>query len=315
MIRVSIRTPRPTRQRPRLEAERGQLLVIFALALVALIGMVGLIIDGGDTALQRRDQQNVADAAAMAAGYAFLNYEDEFAAAQAVAAANGYTHGQDSTTVVVTSHATGITVEVSRPHRNYFSGILGFSSWDVTTTATVESGVPNAATGTMPIIFNEDAFDNPANRDPNAPATFSEPPPGTEDIPLTDAEFNWTVFCTAGSDTCNANSDVVEDWVEEDGIQAEVTTDWMIAPLNAGSHTTLFSAMAGVVGESFPVAIVDDDGVLLGWGYFHLEGAVGGSSKSISGWFEEAFDYPELGTVHGRGTAGTFGGYVVQLID
>ena len=52
------------------------MLVIFALALTGLVGMVGLIIDGGDTALQRRDMQNVADAAAMAAGYALVNGMD-----------------------------------------------------------------------------------------------------------------------------------------------------------------------------------------------------------------------------------------------
>ena len=51
--------------------ERGQVLVIFALALVAIMAMTGLVLDGGSAFVQRRDMQNVSDSAAMAAGYAY----------------------------------------------------------------------------------------------------------------------------------------------------------------------------------------------------------------------------------------------------
>ncbi len=316
MSRPSLRGPRPTAPGDRRGSEHGQMLVIFALALVAITGMVGLIIDGGDTSLQRRDQQNVADAAAMAAGYAHVNGVDEAAAAQSVAAANGYVDGQDGTTVTVTSGADSITVDVSRPHRNYFSGILGFSSWNVSATASVEAGIPNAAYGTMPLIFNEDAFNNPMNRDPNSSASFDEPGTGTQDIPLGDNTFNWTVFCAASSGTCNANSDVVGDWIDEDGVSTTVTLNDTIAPLNAGAHTTLFDSLASAVGEAFPVAIVNDDGRLVGWAYFHLTGSVGGATKAISGWFDSAFDAPEFTIIHGFGSAtGPFGGWSVELID
>jgi hypothetical protein len=296
------------------------MLVLFALAMIALVGMVGLIIDGGDTSLQRRDQQNVADAAAMAAGYALLNGDDVEAAAQSVAAANGYVDGEDGTTVTVINGSDSITVDVSRPHRNYFSGILGFASWGVTATAAVEAGVPNVASGTMPIIFNDAMFATPESiayySNPESPIAFSEPPPGTEDIPKEADEFNWTVFCIAGSgDACNADSNVVSEWIVEEGIQAAVGIDWEIAPLNAGAHTTLFNAMAGMVGTSFPVAIVNDAGVLQGWACFNLTGSVGGETKTVSGWFEFGCDPPEGGIIHGIGDGGVFGAWVVQLID
>jgi len=295
--------------------EDGQLLVIFALALVALIGMVGLIIDGGDTSLQRRDMQNVADAAAMAAGYAYVNDQDEIAAAHAVAAANGYVDGVDETTVTVTSGADSITVDVSRPHRNYFSGLLGFSSFDVSTTASVVAGVPNAAYGTMPLIFNEDAFDDPLNRDPDSPVTFSEPPPGNEDIPLTTDEFNWTLFCTANGTGCNGDTKTIEGWIRDDGVSTTVTLDDTIPPLNAGSHNALFSYLAAATGEGFPVAIVNDEGDLTGWAYFHLTGSVGGETKTISGWFDEGFDAPEFSVIHGHASGGRFGAWAVELVD
>jgi hypothetical protein len=306
------------------------MLVIFALAMVALIAMVGLIIDGGDTALQRRDQQNVADAAAMAAGYAYANNVDETAAAQAVAATNGYVNGTDNTTVTVTIGADSITVDVTRPHRNYFSGIVGFTSWNVTTTATVQAGIPNGAYGAMPIIFNEEAFHDPLNKRPGTPSNFDEPDSGDEDVPKGPTKFNWTVFCTAnggGPDptppalpgSCNANSDTVEDLINDEGTSTVVHLDDEIAPLNAGSHTTLFDALADafVAGlKAFPVAIVGNDGELKGWAWFHLTGSVGGSTKQISGWFDDEFNAPPMTIVQGRRDADSaYGAYVVQLID
>ena len=252
MPRHSLRSNLPAVPRTRRELERGQMLVIFALALTGLVGMVGLIIDGGDTALQRRDQQNVADAAAMAAGYALLNGMDVNAAAQSVAAANGYVNGQNNTTVTVFSGPDSIDVGVSRPHRNYFAGLIGFASWPVSATASVVAGIPNVATGMLPVIFNEDAYNNPANQDPDNPGTFDEPAPGTEDVPQEDGFFNWTVFCANSSESCNADSNTVEAWIEDQGNSAEVTPEWIIAPLNAGSHTTLFNSLAGVVGDVVP---------------------------------------------------------------
>lgn len=49
---------------------RGQILALFALALLPIMAMVGLSIDGGNIYLQRRTAQNGADAAALAGVYA-----------------------------------------------------------------------------------------------------------------------------------------------------------------------------------------------------------------------------------------------------
>ncbi|TAK00731.1 MAG: hypothetical protein EPO36_07630 [Chloroflexota bacterium] len=318
MPRPTLSGWRPTAPNDRRGSEDGQLLVIFALAMVALIGMVGLIIDGGDTALQRRDQQNVADAAAMAAGYAHVNGLDETTVAQAVAADNGYATGTNNTTVSVSvdNVANTITVDVTRPHRNYFSGILGFSAWDVSATATVIAGWPNGAYGAMPLIFNADAFNDPLNRDPNTPATFDEPGTGTEDVPIGDAQFNWTVFCTANGEECNGNSNTVEDLINDEGTSTVIYLDDEIGPLNAGAHTTLFDALAdAAVGEAFPVAIVTDDGGLIGWATFHVTGSVGGETKQISGWFDSTFNAPPMTIIQGHGEGSHDLPPIVHLID
>ncbi len=316
--RAARHTPasRASVQGARAERERGQMLVIFALALIALIGMVGLIIDGGDSFLQRRDEQNVADAAAMAAGYAYVNGQDHVAAAASVAAANGYVDGQDGTTVTVATGASGITVSVTRPHRNYFAGVLGFASWNVSTTASVAAGVPNGAQGAMPLIFNQKAFQKAANKNANTPASFDEPGSGTEDVPQTDSTFNWTIYCLANGNPCNANSNGVKDLIDGDGTPGTVYVDGKIGPLNAGSHTTLFDALASHVGNAYPVAIVDDTGQILGWAWFHVTGSVGGSTKQVSGWFEDKVNPAPMVITTGHGNAtGVFGAYSVKLTN
>jgi Flp pilus assembly protein TadG len=313
MARPTLRS-RPIESIDRHRAERGQLLAIFALAMVGLIGMIGLIIDGGDTALQRRDQQNVADAAAMAAGYAYVNEQDETAAAKSVAAANGYADGSNNTTVTVLSLSDRITVNVTRPHRNFFSGALGFASWDVTTTASVTAGPIVAAYGLMPIIFNQVAWE--ANRDPSNPISFGEPPSGSADIPITTTEFNWTLFCTANGTGCNGNTSTIGEWILADGVSTTVALSDTINPQNAGAHTELYSALFGAIGESFPVAIVDDSGQLTGFALFHLTGTSGGSTKQISGWFDETLDAPQFKVLHGHGSSpGLSGKLGVELID
>lgn len=302
----------PVAPRSRQEPERGQLLVIFALALVALVGMVGLIIDGGDTFLQRRDEQNVADAAAMAAGYAYVNSQDPTAAAQTLASSNGYTSGTNNTTVTVTVGATSIQVDVSRPHQNYFSGVVGFASWGVSATASVQAGTPNGAYGAMPIIFNKKAFQNAANTTKGTPASFNEPPNGNASVPQDAASFNWTVFGTANGNNDNLNSQLADAYINDNGNPTTVypMIDG-ISPLNAGSHTTLYSDLAARVGGTYPVAVVDDAGVFLGWANFHLTGSVGGGTKQISGWLDTSYNSNKMVITAGKGNGtATFSTFV-----
>ena len=44
----------------------GQIIVLFALALTAIVLFVGLVIDGGNALAKRRDSQNASDFAALA---------------------------------------------------------------------------------------------------------------------------------------------------------------------------------------------------------------------------------------------------------
>lgn len=84
-----------------IRAERGQVLVIVAMGMVAIVAMVGLVIDGGYAWTRQRDNQNGADAVAKAGTIVVQYYlagksptpndYDVACAAEAAAAANGVT--------------------------------------------------------------------------------------------------------------------------------------------------------------------------------------------------------------------------------
>jgi len=86
------------------QVESGQAIVILALVMVALLGFVGLVVDGGGLFFLQRDAQNATDAAVIAATYARCTNAapaDVMAAGYAAAEQNGFYNGYDGRTVVV----------------------------------------------------------------------------------------------------------------------------------------------------------------------------------------------------------------------
>jgi hypothetical protein len=299
--------------------EDGQILVIFALALVSIVAMTGLVLDGGSTFVQRRDMQNVADSAAMTAGYAYAAGGDANAvqaAARSTASANGYVDGTGGVSVTVANAATpggsgrNLTVTITKPHNNNFAGVVGMASWQVTTTAMTLAGRPNTVLGAMPIIFNQKAFSG-NGAGPGHEVVYDEPDPGSQDVPLTATKFNWTEWCNS----CNADSATVDGLINGGGTATTVNLNDKISPLNAGSHATLYSDLSNWVGGDFPVPIVDDSGNMVGWAMFHLTGSVGGSTKQIRGYFESPINPGAMTIVDGGGVGGDFGSYSVYLVN
>lgn len=87
-----------------LRAQRGQAIVLIALMLVALIGMLGMAVDGGGLFFLYRATQNASDAAVVSATYALCtnaNEDDIRAAGLAAARANGFTNDGVNNTVTV----------------------------------------------------------------------------------------------------------------------------------------------------------------------------------------------------------------------
>ena len=101
---------------------------MLVLALVA-----ALAFDVGMVMLERRDEQNAADAAALA-GARCLNIPrpcDPVARAREVATDNGFTTGLLSTTVTVAASSNLIRVDIDRGLASLFAGVAGLATWDV----------------------------------------------------------------------------------------------------------------------------------------------------------------------------------------
>lgn len=158
-------------------APRGQVIVIFALALVPILGMVGLVIDGGNAFAQRRADQNATDAAALAGaldmaenlpwqnkGLAGPNSDADIAATIVASAAengiatiaatyvniNGIDLGVTVGQGAVPAAAAGVRVAGTKTFDAYFSGAIGIPSWTVTTEATAVAGyVQQVGRGTV----------------------------------------------------------------------------------------------------------------------------------------------------------------------
>lgn len=318
--------------------QRGQILILFVLAIFVIVGVVGIVIDGGSAFALRRAEQGVADLASMAGGTAFLNAPGAYpaknaaadAAARWIATRNGYTDGVNGTTVTVTVAnafaASNVRVDITGKHQNNFAAILGMPTWDVSVTATAEAtDKPNGAIGVMPLLFNQEAFPG-AVCDEEAtgctPEVYQLPGTGNEDVPQDATQFNWTVFCANGSpNACNGDSSDVRDIMTGGGNATTIYINDVIGPLNAGTHTTLLDqnngpSLADHIGETFPVPIVDDDGHMVGFGYFKLLDIEGAPDKVIRGYFVSPVNATKLVVSPTGGNPSLLtGAYKVALID
>jgi len=281
--------------------ERGQILILFVLAIFVIVGVVGVVLDGGAAYALRRQEQSVADLSAMAGATAYLNTAGDYAtknaaadgAARSNATQNGFTDGLNGAKVTVKISnaftASTVKVDITGVHNNNFAAILGMPTWDVSVTATaMASDRPNGAIGAMPLLFNSEAFPGAVCDPDNAgcsPEVYQLPGTGNEDVPQDATQFNWTIFCTANGNPCNADSNGVRDIIDGGGNATTVYINDDIGPLNAGNHTTLFDHLSDHIGETFPVPIVDDAGQMVGFGYFHLVDVEGAPDKVIRGFF------------------------------
>ncbi|HUE98860.1 MAG TPA: pilus assembly protein TadG-related protein [Anaerolineales bacterium] len=114
--------------------ERGQALIVIALALVGITGLVGLVIDGGNAFQDRQKAQNAADAAALASAFTRIKGGDMVGAALASAAENGYNNDGVNNVVVLYSpprdgpyagNIEYIQIIITSHVNTYFARVIG----------------------------------------------------------------------------------------------------------------------------------------------------------------------------------------------
>jgi hypothetical protein len=136
----------------RTKSQKGQALVIIALAIVGLVGFAALAIDGGRVFSDRRHAQSTADTAALSAALAKIKKKNITTAAQNIAAQNGYVDSSPDQDVTVHSppisgpyagNAEYIQVIIRSTIPTTFARVIGRS----TVTSVVEA-VARASTST-----------------------------------------------------------------------------------------------------------------------------------------------------------------------
>jgi Putative Flp pilus-assembly TadE/G-like len=121
--------------------DRGQILVLFAGGLVALLLIAALAFDVGMMLVERRDEQDAADAAALAgARYVLTDQAAAIAAARDIARMNGYDDGATDQVVNVyvppihgryvgLPNFIEVQIEATRP--SIFAGVIGKATWPI----------------------------------------------------------------------------------------------------------------------------------------------------------------------------------------
>ncbi|HQP09332.1 MAG TPA: pilus assembly protein TadG-related protein, partial [Anaerolineaceae bacterium] len=131
---------------------KGQVIVIFVLAIAALLIVGALVIDGGQAYMNRRAAQSAADAGALAGAheYCYNGTANVKTVAQQYAQTENY-----STSAFVTMNADDtITVDVTIEQKNFLAQLFGRPETTVEATATAGCYHPGAAMHLMPIAWS-----------------------------------------------------------------------------------------------------------------------------------------------------------------
>lgn len=133
----------------------GQVLVVFAIALLALLAFLALAIDLGGIYQERRAMQNAADAGALAGAreMCFGSAGTE-AAAEAVALDYAVTRNGAAGATVSVSLPTSVTVVATQTYETYFAGLIGFDEVPVQADATAVCGRSEAVGDLWPVGFD-----------------------------------------------------------------------------------------------------------------------------------------------------------------
>jgi Flp pilus assembly protein TadG len=207
--------------------ERGQNLLIFAVLMIILIALAGLVIDGGYSLSKRREAQNAADAGALAGANALCAGNTSLARTQAL----DYAINRNGATAAdVTMSTRVITVTTTIPHDTFLAGIFGTDV--VTTTATASAGcyAPCSSASVMPVAW---ACHPPVggSPDPNCTiqyGTMDEPGPKYIIMDSNKAVLDYACISSGGSLNCDIDGDGEDEYITGGG------RSWL--DLNAGGH-------------------------------------------------------------------------------
>jgi len=152
--------------------ERGQVLLLFAVAIPILLGMTGMAIDIGSYATERRDLQNAADAASLAAAQELPDAGAAEAAAHAWGLKNDIDVADMDVSVTGGTTAPRVRVVIERSHEFAFMPILGIDEKDVSGAASAVKVSYGGGSGVVPWSVTEDTLNWATTQPPGTEVTL-----------------------------------------------------------------------------------------------------------------------------------------------
>jgi Flp pilus assembly protein TadG len=142
----------------RLRNDEGQVLILVAVGMVALVGMAAFVVDVGGWFRQQRATQSIVDAAALAGAQALPNNPaNAILIAKDYGAKNGVAGELADANITITSTYgpnDTITVTDSKPASFFFGGIFNAVGFDISRTGSAMVGAPSAVKYVAPIGVN-----------------------------------------------------------------------------------------------------------------------------------------------------------------
>ena len=200
------------------EQDRGSVVAVTALALLPIVMIAAVVVDGGQAFLQRQRVQAAAEATVMSASRTWAETGAPCSASSMLLADANAGSGSTPTCTTSGTRSSGVTtVRVSRPTSTRFGGLLGRSAPVMSSSASAAIGAPNGLTGLRPLAL---CINNPAVRtwrDSGFSSTavirtyFEGGSPGSGANSCGSAvPGNWAVLDYAGGSSSNATT---KDWV------------------------------------------------------------------------------------------------------
>jgi Flp pilus assembly protein TadG len=273
----------------RLRREDGQVLVMTAVFMVALIGLAGIVLDIGSWFRQQRQQQTTVDAAALAGAQALPNDPTNAnALASDFASRNG---GVAGATITISSKYTpndAVTVTKTDSASGLISHIFGVPTVQITTKATAIAEVPSSVIGVAPIVvdINHQMLSGPGCPCFNVPTSI---PLGKKGVP---GAFGMLDLANSGGNTGNST---LGDWITSGYQHYLPLGDYDSDPGAKFSASQIQNALVNRYGDDllFPVYnALDGTGSnagynVIAWVSFHLTKTdANGNSGTLYGWFD-----------------------------
>jgi hypothetical protein len=157
--------------------EKGQSVVLMAVAMVVLLAITACTIDVGYIFFQKRNLQNIADAATLAGARELIDGNDVKGKVEEYVLANGL----DSDEIEdIDFDDRYVTVKLKDNHNLFFANVLGFGNANIAARAKAAVGPITGMSGLRPVGLNESIW-NEAKQNPDNTwlAYFGSQGPGT----------------------------------------------------------------------------------------------------------------------------------------